>query len=119
MPNLHPESEYQRRWRKENPEAYSAIHKRCRDKLRRTVMDAYGGKCACCGECAPEFLCIDHVNGGGNRERKKYTGVPFGGTTTLYRSIRDRGFPPDYQVLCYNCNAAKGAYGKCPHQNQS
>ena len=25
-------------------------------------------------------------------------------------------YPPGYQVLCHNCNLAKGFYGSCPHQ---
>ena len=25
-------------------------------------------------------------------------------------------FPKGFQVLCHNCNLAKGFYGKCPHE---
>ena len=37
----------------------------------------------------------------------------------IYRYLKIRGFPPGYQVLCHNCNQAKGFYGKCPHQTKS
>jgi len=26
-------------------------------------------------------------------------------------------FPKGFQILCWNCNFAKGMLGKCPHQN--
>lgn len=82
--------------------------------LKGEVMRAYGGKCACCSESALEFLTIDHVNGGGGKHRKKL-GVSAG--ISFYRWLRKQGFPKDeYQVLCYNCNCARGFYGVCPHK---
>jgi hypothetical protein len=36
----------------------------------------------------------------------------------VYRSLRNQGYPPGYQVLCHNCNWAKYAYGECPHQKE-
>ena len=73
--------------------------------LRRTVYDHYGGKCACCGESAYNFLTIDHINGDGNRERKR--GEAF------MRDIQRSGYPTDLQVLCYNCNCSRGHHGFC------
>lgn len=29
---------------------------------------------------------------------------------------RKNNYPKGFQVLCHNCNLAKGFYGKCPHQ---
>jgi hypothetical protein len=26
-------------------------------------------------------------------------------------------FPDGFQVLCHNCNLAKGYYGECPHNS--
>ena len=34
----------------------------------------------------------------------------------LYAKIISEGFPDSIQVLCWNCNAAKGMDGVCPHQ---
>jgi hypothetical protein len=30
----------------------------------------------------------------------------------------DNHFPPLFQILCYNCNFAKGADGVCPHSQR-
>lgn len=64
-------------------------------------------KCACCGESTFEFLTMDHINGGGNRQRKHIG--------NLYIWLARQGYPPGFQVLCSNCNSAKGIYGACPH----
>ncbi len=73
----------------------------------------YGGNpptCKCCGESQIEFLSIDHVNGGGNQHRKELGhGVHFD------KWLIDNGYPEGFQVLCHNCNLAKGYYGYCPH----
>lgn len=79
-------------------------------RLRREVYAAYGGKCECCGEAHPFFLAIDHVNGGGERERKIRS------TSGILLRIRRLGFPNSYRLLCHNCNSAIGYYGTCPHK---
>lgn len=83
---------------------------------KRAIFEHYGGnppKCACCGETTLEFLTIDHVNGGGNKHRKE-----IGGGGNFYRWLVKNDFPEGFQVLCMNCNWAKGKYGECPHQKQ-
>jgi len=90
-----------------------------RIKYRLLVLIHYGGdppKCACCGENHLEFLSIDHIHGGGDEERKKIGGSRSCGSMVFYRWLIKNGFPDGYQVLCYNCNCAKGFYGYCPHQ---
>ncbi len=79
-------------------------------RMRVEAITAYGSKCQCCGEDTFEFLVIDHVNGGGNAHRKSR-----GGNWGMAQEMRRQGYPDDYQVLCHNCNAAKGFYGYCPH----
>lgn len=91
-----------------------------RDQIRAEVLAAYGGKCACCGEAAPEFLTIDHIYNDGNNHRKGgfYTREGIAGPS-LYRWLRKEGFPKGrVQILCWNCNCAKGKYGICPHQKE-
>ncbi len=39
------------------------------------------------------------------------------GGSVLYSWLKKQGYPPGFQVLCHNCNLAKGYYGACPHQN--
>jgi hypothetical protein len=73
----------------------------------------YGGdppSCACCGETQTAFLCLDHIDGGGNQHRKS---LPPG--TNIYTWVKKNDYPKLFQVLCHNCNMSKGHYGKCPH----
>lgn len=86
--------------------------KRYRENLKDEVFAAYGGyKCSCCGESEKLFLSIDHVANNGADERRTVLNKNF------YRHIRNSGFPPDYQVLCMNCNHGKHRNGGvCPHQ---
>lgn len=84
-------------------------------QLRLQALAAYGNKCTCCGESHYEFLAIDHINGGGHKHRKELKRRG----TSYYTWLRREGFPPGYQVLCHNCNLAKGFYGKCPHEKFS
>ncbi len=81
---------------------------------RALVITHYGGKCACCGEARMEFLCIDHINGGGLAHRRVA-----GMGTHMYKWIIKNGFPDDLRVLCHNCNMSYGFYGYCPHQQHS
>lgn len=80
-------------------------------RKKAEVMAAYGGACTCCGEDNLDFLTIDHVNGDGGPERENH-----GGGSTFYAWLRARGYPDRdrYQVLCFNCNCAKGAKRECP-----
>jgi len=90
--------------------------KQWRDKLKDDVFQAYGGyRCACCGVLDKIFLGLDHMNGGGCRERR----VGKIGVYSIYSKLRKQGFPPGYQVLCMNCNFAKGHIGFCPHEKQA
>jgi hypothetical protein len=82
-------------------------------KRKLRVIEAYGGKCACCGESQHEFLTIDHINGGGAKHVKS---VCKGRGHSFYYWLEKQGFPQEaYQLLCWNCNAAKGIMGGCPH----
>lgn len=102
------------RARDRDPEMAAAIRARVKrgvEELKRQLFDHYGWSCACCGEDEPKFLTIDHVNGGGNEERRQ-----LGGSQQVWRSIRRRGFPPEYRTLCFNCNMATGIHGVCPHE---
>ena len=83
--------------------------------LRMEVLAHYGveGKavCRCCGESHHQFLCLDHIDGGGEADRRLH-----GKGRTFYLKMRTLGYPPGLQTLCHNCNAAKTLYGHCPHQ---
>lgn len=98
---------------KNRREHINATRRVYRAKVRTTVLATYGGKCACCGEAEPKFLAIDHINGGGRKEREVHLGYSF--YMHLYKLPEPR---TDLQVLCHNCNMAKGFYGVCPHQEK-
>lgn len=82
-----------------------------RHKLRREVIQGYGGKCSCCGENEYAFLELDHINNDGHVH--KMIGLVSG---KLHKYVKDNGYPPVLQVLCGNCHRAKTSFGKCPHQ---
>lgn len=107
-------------WYRENREMVRSQERERYRSVKDQVYAAYGGyRCQCCGEAEPKFLSIDHVNNDGNLSRKRYgygVGRPAGGVK-LYRTIIELGFPPDYQVLCMNCNWGKARNdGVCPHE---
>lgn len=82
--------------------------------VRLDVLSVYSNgtmKCACCGESELKFLCLDHIHGGGSKHRKEV-----GSGFALYLWLKRSGYPKGYQVLCHNCNMAKGFYGLCPHK---
>ena len=110
---LQKQKEYQKKYRKSyNKERGRELAKQRRFEQRLEVIKYYGGRCSCCGESDPCFLAIDHINGGGNKHRKSL-GQAHCITPRWY--IKNN-FPKGFQVLCHNCNMAKGLYGRCPHE---
>lgn len=107
-------NEASRRYRARNR---GAILARLREKHRErrvSLLERYGGRCACCGEARTEFLAIDHVEGGGTRERNSTKPHEY------YRRLLRSPVPlPGYRVLCHNCNTSLGLYGYCPHAVQN
>ena len=80
------------------------------EMYRDAAITAYGGECNCCGEKTPAFLTIDHINGGGAEHRRSLRGLPIG------NFLKKNNYPSGYRVLCWNCNAADGIRGGCPHK---
>jgi hypothetical protein len=80
-------------------------------KLRLEVLLAYGGQCQCCQEKRHKFLAIDHVDPK-TKQGKRECG------TALYRKCKLQNYPEQFQILCHNCNMAKGLYGECPHTEE-
>lgn len=104
----HYAKEYREKYKAERQVTWTARSKESHRKLRLELLQHYGSKCACCSEDTMQFLAIDHVDGGGSKHRLTRG-------SQIYRDIKLAGFPPNYQVLCHNCNMAKGLYGECPH----
>lgn len=115
-------------WLPSNKKQYSLICKDCNNsrarnylsetkdrrrlqrlKLKFEVISHYGGKCACCGETEIDFLNLDHILNDGADHRRKV------GYDMYVWSKRNK-YPDIFQVLCMNCNFAKGKDGICPHE---
>lgn len=113
--------------KKQDPEFMEGNRKRGREfwqKLRREVMDAYGGAiCACCGETECKFLSIDHVFNDGADHRRSITqneGNGKGASTATWTWLKRNGYPAGFQVLCMNCNFGKATNGgTCPHTSRA
>ena len=91
-----------------------------RKKLKIEILTEYSKKksgalkptCACCGEDFHEiFLSLDHII---PKSRNKQKRDPPG--YLLYVRLKKEGFPDGFQVLCFNCNTAKGTLEHCPHE---
>ena len=95
-------------WTEEEREAHRERNRQSLAKLRSDVLAAYGGACACCGNAYEAHLTLDHVDGGGRQER-----LAVGNGQRIYRRLRQKGYPPGFQILCWNCNAAKHTLGRC------
>lgn len=114
---VHPE--YHKRYYEKNKDL---ILKRARtqsNNIRIEVLSHYSKgilKCACCGEALLEFLCIDHINGDGEKHRK-LIGISAG--RAFYHWLKNNNYPNGFRVLCHNCNCAKGFYGYCPHERKN
>jgi hypothetical protein len=96
--------------------------KRYQNKLRLEVLTHYSGgppKCVCCGCVEFRFLTLDHINGGGNQQRRELFGPSSRkekGGLPFYRWLRVHGYPEGFQVMCADCNMVKGKEKKqfCP-----
>jgi hypothetical protein len=98
-----------KRWRRANPEKYQAqarrIAVRVRAKLRDETISAYGGVCVACGDDRPLALELDHIDEIPPEHRS-----PSGkrlDNYTIFRRLRDAGYPPIMQVLCGSCHNIK------------
>ena len=103
--------------------------KKIRDNIRLKILQRYSKLlsksdipcCRCCGlNSHLDFLDIDHIAG-----RKEMDSEPelvkLGYSSKLegfmlQKWIVEKNFPKGFQILCKNCNMAKGFYGKCPHE---
>lgn len=70
-----------------------------------------GGRCKNCGFSDERALQIDHINGGGVKEKKN---VKTNYNSFLLKQIQEdkEQFIKKYQLLCANCNWIKKAENK-------
>ena len=106
-----------------------AKFKEYRDSIRLKILQYYSKRlsksnipcCRCCGENSHiEFLAIDHIAGKKEMDSEPellklgYSSSKRG--QVLHKWVIENNFPKGFQILCHNCNSAKGFYGKCPHE---
>jgi hypothetical protein len=103
-------------------------------KLRTTVLQTYSKRlsnsdipcCNCCGiNSNLDFLAIDHISGRTQMDSEPklvklgYSSKILG--MVLQKWIIDNNFPDGFQILCQNCNMAKGMKknnNECPMKNK-
>ena len=91
---------------------------RARAKLK--LYEEFGFKCSCCGEKHPYFLTLEHKLGN-NPSRRKRSKSGMVNTKIqpqlINEAAKDGWDRTKYDLLCINCNFAKGHFGECPHQS--
>ena len=99
-------------WQQENKDKVKARNNRSYYKIKRELLAAYGGKCACCGETEPVFLSLEHKNGGGVAHRKR-----LGGGHAIWWELKRLNWPQEeYTILCHNCQRGTMRPEGCPHK---
>lgn len=120
-------AEYARAWRKKNPGKYKEQNRArmaaryhastpaekqahliwLREYIRRiraAVLAFMGGRCVQCEISDSRILQIDHIRGGGTKERRNN---PCLQTTFYLKIMKDPEWSSKYQLLCANCNWIK------------
>lgn len=73
-------------------------------KIRSAALSVLGGKCVHCGFSDVRALQIDHVNGGGSKDKKRRgCGGQF--YNQVIKSFLNK--ENEFQLLCANCNWIK------------
>lgn len=90
---------------------WSCRSKRETAQNKLKLLSEFGWKCQCCGEAMPQFLTLDHIKGKASMGEARDLPRMYSWLNAV-----KKGFPKDeYQLLCMNCNFAKGHFGSCPH----
>lgn len=91
-----------------------AKRRRWAKKLRDEVLEHYGGAaCKCCGETELDLLTLDHKFDDGAEHRRTVARHK-----NIYQWARQHGYPPIFDVMCFNCNCGRyrSGLGICPHE---
>lgn len=88
---------YMKASRKKNPEKHRERERQYAASLKRDAFEKLGNKCSNCGSTVKEILEINHINGGGCKERRKID------LKAICRKVI-RG-SDDYNLLCRVCNS--------------
>lgn len=122
--------EWGRKWSKENPkrdsEHWKAYYERNKDtliakrvaqvkeqrnKIKLEIYSLLGNKCLSCGFADNRAFHVDHINGGGTKERKQMNRLAY--LKNILEQIQLRA--ECFQLLCANCHQIKH-YDECQNQ---
>jgi len=76
------------------------------------IYSDYRIKCAVCGEDDIDVLTIDHIDGGGNKHKKKLKQEGIEGRV-FYEWLEKNLYPFGYRVLCRNCQRTEYYHNAC------
>jgi len=122
---------------RERPEVKVKISKHAKEKKDKEKLEVYSHYskihsnsdiplCRCCGLTSHiEFLSLDHITGKKVMDSELEL-VELGYSSNfkihvLLNWIIKNNFPKGFQILCHNCNFAKGHSkdNKCPHEKET
>lgn len=111
---------YRQRYGKEynSRDVVKESHRRRNREIKIEVLEHYGGAfCKCCSESELLMLSLDHIESDGAAHRKSLTGTTRSMPQSAYIWAKKNGYPPIFQVMCFNCNWARHwNNGICPHE---
>lgn len=88
---------YMKQGRQDDPEKYRERERRYLQRLKQEAFTKLGNKCSNCKCDVIEILEVNHINGGGRKDRQKC------GQKGLYRKIIKGS--NEYNLLCRVCNS--------------
>jgi len=97
-------------------EVNSARSRRYRDGLKLKVLTYYSDEDLKCKKCEIDvysILTLDHINNDGAEHKRRLAKNGKASSESVYRDLVKNGFPPGYQVLCFNCNYHKEFMRRC------
>lgn len=99
--NKKKNDDYRKKWYQKNLEKNREQRRNANNRARLIVIEFLGNKCKKCGFDDWRALQVDHVNGGGTRERINMSHTSW----SLLKRIKANPFK--FQLLCANCNWIK------------
>ena len=116
--------EYNTEERRENTNEKNKIKRlKILKKYSKNLSNSNIPCCRCCGlNNYTDFLAIDHITGRKDMDSDPEL-IQLGYSSKLkgkklHNWLIKHNFPKGFQILCHNCNLAKGFYGKCPHERK-
>lgn len=94
---------HSREYQEKNKDRLKEYAKKHQREIRKTLIILMGGKCVKCGFDDERALQIDHIHGGGYKERKEATSKNF--NRRAIKSVKNN--EGVFQLLCANCNWIK------------